>query len=347
MKNQWDLTRRKFLEQLGIRGSAVMLPLPFYTSCTTNGNNSQRSLTFGIMADAHADLIPDKNERLEKFVEKAISKEVDFIVQLGDFCFPKKENQDFLGIWQQFKKTKYHLLGNHDMDISSKEVIMDFLEMPSKYYSFDQQGVHFIVLDANYLYADNQYSDYDTANFYVNDNLRTYINPAQIEWLSNDLKQTNLPTIVFSHQSLINPIWGIKNRVQIQELFEKENQRAGFQKVLACFNGHDHIDFHRTLNNIHYIEVNSMSYQWIGEKYSNKTRYPAALYEQYGNLDKLAPYKDALYAFVELDISNGVLTIEGVQSEWLLPSPTDLKMPQQVYGAQSSPNISNRVVRVK
>ncbi len=347
MKKQSDLTRRNFLQQLGLATSAAILPLPFYTNCTASGKKPQSPLKFGIMADAHADLIPDKNERIEKFIREAIAKEVNFIIQLGDFCFPKKENKDFLAIWQQFKNPKYHLLGNHDMDVSSKAVIMDFLEMSKKYYSFDQKGIHFIVLDANYLYADNEYSDYDTANFYVDDALRTYINPAQIEWLANDLKQTNLPTIVFSHQSLINPIWGIKNRVQIQELLEKENQRAGFQKVIACFNGHDHIDFHRTLNNIHYLEVNSMSYQWIGEKYSNKTRYPAALYNQYGNLDKLAPYKDALYAFVELDISKGQLKIEGIQSEWLAPSPADLKMPKQVYGAQSSPIISNRALGLK
>ena len=339
-------SRRFFLQQLGFGTCAAMFPLPFNSCCTTTPKIAQqeRPLTFGIIADPHADLIPDKMERLAKFMEQAIAKKVDFIVQLGDFCFPKKENLDFLGLWNQFKGAKYHLLGNHDMDVSSKQETMDFWGMSKKYYSFDQKGIHFIVLDANYLFVDQQYKDYDTANFYVDDKWRTYINPAQIEWLAHDLQQTNLPTIIFSHQSLINPIWGIKNRVQIQELLEQENQRAGFQKIIACFNGHDHIDFQRTINDIHYIEINSMSYQWIGEKYSNKTRYAAALYEQYQHLDKLAPYKDALFAFAELDIKNAWLKIDGIRSEWLAPSPADLNIPEQVYGAQYSAGISNRLL---
>ena len=88
MKKQNDLARRNFLQQLGITASTAMLPLPFYSSCVASGKKSQPPLIFGIMADAHADLIPDKNERIEKFIREAISKEVDFIIQLGDFCFP-------------------------------------------------------------------------------------------------------------------------------------------------------------------------------------------------------------------------------------------------------------------
>jgi len=345
-----SLSRRNFLYQISLATSTLTLPLAA-ASCGVSkrmaATNDTSSFTFGLIADPHADLIPDKNERLGKFMEKALSKEVDFIIQLGDFCFPKKENLDFLSIWQQYKGPKYHVLGNHDMDVSSKAVIMDFLEMPANYYSFDQQGVHFVVLDANYLFTDHQYLDYDTANFYVNDSLRTYINPEQIDWLKQDLAQTSLPTIIFSHQSLINPIWGIKNRMEVQQLLEKENERVGFQKVIACFNGHDHIDFYRELNGIHYIEVNSMSYQWLGEKYSSKDRYAAALYEQYPNLDKFAPYKDSLFTFIELDVSNGWLTIEGLQSEWLAPSPQDLGVPIQVYGARNSPEISGRMIQIK
>ncbi len=89
------------------------------------------------MADPHADLEPDHMERLESFMTEVDERKPDFILQLGDFCFPKKENAAFLNLWNQYTGLKYHVLGNHDMDISSKEVIMDFLGMPSRYYSFD------------------------------------------------------------------------------------------------------------------------------------------------------------------------------------------------------------------
>lgn len=342
MKEQFKSSKRQFLKYAGVS----ILSLPFSTSCigTAKMNPKYPAITFGLLADVHADLIPDKEERLEQFLEEAKAKKVDFIIQLGDFCFPKKENLNFLRLWNQFEGLKYHVLGNHDMDFSSKRETMDFWEMGEKYYSFDCKGFHFVVLDANYLFVDGKYKDYKNANFYVEDSLRTFIDSRQIEWLSHDLEQTNLPTIIFSHQSLVNPVWGIKNRIQIQELLEKENKRCGFQKIIACFNGHDHIDFYRMLNHIHYVEINSMSYQWLGEKYSTKERYTADLYEKYKHLDKIAPYEDALYAFVELDTSNAQIRIKGIQSNWLSPSPEELNVPDQFYGTQYSPEISSRVI---
>lgn len=304
------LTRRSFLRRVCSAAPAMTL-LPLFQSCGGQPDGSNLSapagkIRFGMIADAHADLIPDKMKRLDSFMEKVFTSETDFILQLGDFCFPKLENLDFVELWNTYGGSKYHVLGNHDMDVSSKGVIMDYLGMTDAYYSFDQGGVHFVVLDANYLYADGEYKHYDTANFYVDDSLRTFINSEQLEWLRSDLKTNQLPTIIFSHQSLINPLWGVKNRVEVQQILEEANKEAGYQKVIACFNGHDHIDFHRSLNGIHYIELNSMSYQWVGAKYSNKTRYDAALYTAYPNLDKIAPYEEALYTFVEIDLQNGL-----------------------------------------
>jgi len=343
LKTQYN--RRDFLQQFRNCASAYILPISFYSSCKSSQVfDPASSMSFGMIADAHADLIPDKMERLEKFIEKAIEKDLDFIVQLGDFCFPKKENKDFLNLWNQFKNPKYHLLGNHDMDVSSKEVTMDFWGMPNTYYSFDEQGIHFVVLDPNYLYTDDHYVDYNEANFYVQDDLRTYINPEQIDWLIQDLKQTTLPTIILSHQSLFNPQSGIKNRSLIQDVLEKENKRVGFQKIIACFNGHDHIDFQQQINGIHYIEINSMSYLWLGEKYSNKSSYPVALYQQYQHLDKLGMYQDSLFALIEIDMTKGRMKIEGIQSDWLTPSPDELNIPDPVFNKEYTAEISDRVL---
>ena len=85
-------------------------------------------------------------------------------------------------IWEKFKGPKYHVLGNHDMDRHSKEAMLDFWGMPKTYYSFDEDQIHFIVLDANFLYQDGKFTDYDKANFYVDSQLRTFINSEQIEW---------------------------------------------------------------------------------------------------------------------------------------------------------------------
>lgn len=331
------MNRRKFVHQLGT-GSALTL-LPFTSLSFTAKANQEEILRFGIVADVHKDLMPDADQRLEQFIEKANAKKVDMIIQLGDFCMGESKNRDFMGIWETFKGPKYHVLGNHDMDRNSKEEMLHFWGMPNNYYSYDLNGVHFIVLDANFLYLDGKYIDYDKANFYVDGSLLTYIDDEQIEWFKADLGATPLPAIVLSHQSLWHHQWGVKNRLRLQEIME-----ASADKIICCFNGHNHIDFHRHLNGVDYIEINSMSYQWMGEKYTNKDRFPKGFYDTYPNLHHIAAYQDPLYAFATLNLQ-GTLTIEGVRSQWMPPSPYDLGMPEGQYGSKATPEISDYKIR--
>lgn len=283
------MKRRHFLTTSIGLPLALSIPVAF----------SEEQISFGLIADPHKDLLHDVNDRMEKFITASKETSTDFNIQLGDFCFPKKGNKDFMRIWNTYKGPKYHVLGNHDMDVSSKEESMDFWEMPAKYYSFDIKGFHFLVLDANYINRDGTYTDYHKSNFYIDSSLRTWVNPAQLEWLKDDLAKTKKPTIVFSHQSLVHDLWGVKNRTLIQRIFEKSNA-AGTAQVIACFNGHNHIDTYRKINGIYYIDINSMSYQWLGAKYQASDRYKKEIYDQYPHLTKMAPYEDSLFALVSI-----------------------------------------------
>ncbi|MFH6602173.1 metallophosphoesterase family protein [Maribacter algicola] len=336
------MKRRNFVAQLGMGSMTTILPstvLSFRPGASLG--NSAEVLRFGIVADVHKDLMPDADQRLQKFIGEAGRKEVDFIVQLGDFCMADPKNVPFLEIWRAFKGPKYHVLGNHDMDRHSKFQAMEFWEMQDPYYSFDFQNFHFIVLDANFLYQDGKFVDYDNSNFYVEDKYRTYINNEQIAWFKSDLEGTELPTIVFSHQSLWHYQWGVKNRLSLQKILE-----ANSEKVVCCMNGHNHIDFHHRQNGIDYIEINSMSYQWMEDKYRNTDRFPEALYKEYKWLPNLAPYMDPLYAFAEID-PQGTMRIEGVKSQWMAPSPYDMGMPKPVYGSEYSAEISDYELRYR
>ena len=82
-----------------------------------------------------------------------------------------------------------------------------------------------------------------------------------------------------------------------------------------------------------------MSYQW-SQKYTTSKRFPKKLYKLYGNLPHIAGYKDPLYAFATLNVK-GSMTIEGVKSEWMSPSPYDLGMPKDNNGDANSPQISD------
>ena len=84
----------------------------------------------------------------------------------------------------------------------------------------------------------------------------------------------------------------------------------------------------------------------LEEKFSNTNNFPAALYQEYQHLDKIAPYKDALFAFVEIDLAKAQMEIAGIQSDWIAPSPAELNVPEQVYGARNSPEISDRVLNL-
>lgn len=330
------MKRRKFINQLSAGSAVTLLPTTTLSFAPNiNSENSSKALNFGIIADVHKDLVPDANERLEKFINSALEKKVDFIIQLGDFCMADAKNQDFLNIWETFKGPKYHVLGNHDMDRHSKSEMLDFWGMPKTYYSYDFHGFHFIVLDANFLYQDGTYIDYYKANFYVDSSIRTYIDDEQIEWFKADLDSTQLPTIVISHQSLWHYQWGVKNRLTLQKIMETQPD-----KIVCCMNGHNHLDFHHHQNGIDYIEINSMSYQWMADEYKSTQRYPKELYEEFKSLANLATYEDSLYAFATID-PKGSMNIEGVQSEWVKPSPYDLGMPKGVLGSQYSAEISD------
>ena len=330
------MIRREFIKHTAT--STVPLVLPWGSSYLNS--NSEDPLTIGLVADAHQDIMHDAEQRLEKFVKETIRRNTDFNIQLGDFCFPIKENRSFFNIWSEYQGPKYHVLGNHDMDTSSKQETIDYWGMESSYYSFDQKGFHFVVLDANFLNLDGKYVDYEKANFYIDSAHRTWIHPEQIEWLAEDLARTSLPTVVFVHQGMAHDIWGIKNRTQVQLTFEKANEEAGFTKVVACFNGHNHVDGFRKINGIYYIEVNSLSYQWLGEKYQCTTRYPKEVYDMKPIMVNVAPFEDALFAMVTL--SNDKIVIEGMKSRWIGPSPEELGLTPGFYSVPYTPVISDR-----
>ena len=330
------MQRRNFINKIGSGIAATLLPTTLLSfSPGISDVKSDKTLNFGIVTDVHKDLMPDANQRLETFIYQAQERKVDFIIQMGDFCFGDAKNKDFLEIWEAYKGPKYHILGNHDMDKNSKEEMLDFWGMPKTYYSYDFGGYHFIVLDANFLYQDGKFIDYKNANFYVDSSIRTFINDEQIEWFKDDLGGTKFPTIVFSHQSLWHYQWGVKNRLALQKIME-----AHKEKVICCLNGHDHLDYHHRQNGIDYVEVNSMSYQWMSDKYKSKERFDKRYYEDYKSLQNIAGYKDPLFAFASLN-PKGVMKIEGVKSQWMSPSPYEMGMPKGIDGMVYSAEISN------
>ncbi len=305
-------TRRLFLKQ-----SAVALgPLLIHWRLATAAAAPLKPLRFALCADVHKDLVHDADSRLESFVAAANAHHAEFILQLGDFCQPRDKNRDFLRVWNEFPGRRYHTVGNHDRDGGfAWQQVLDFWGMERPYYSFDLNGWHFVVTDGNEKNPGQAAPGYPR-----------YIGASQLAWIEQDLKQTSSPTLLFSHQSLEDP-GGVENGREVRAALEKANHAAGWRKVAACFSGHHHIDFHCEINGIHYVQINSMSYSWLGEEYAH-VRYSSEVDKAYPWLKYTAPYKEPLFALLSLEPS-GHISIQGKRSEFVGPSPWELGMPEE------------------
>lgn len=295
---------------------------------------------FGVITDLHQDIIHDAPWRLATFLDAAEESGVDFIIDLGDFAMVKDENKPLIDQWNNFDGDAYHVLGNHDMDNCTKDEYMAFVGMAKPYYSFDRGDFHFIVLDANFLNDGGEYIPYSHGNFYVDGSKREWIDPEQVEWLKEDLRATDRHCIIFSHQSLEN---SVGNRSEIQAILEAENSRVGYTKVVAALSGHDHIDYAETINGIVYVQINSASDCWLGEKHLCESRYDKATYERRPALKYVAPYKDPLFAIVA--IKGNKISIKGVQSEFVPPVP-DLS-DYNISGHAQTATISDYKIKFK
>lgn len=136
--------------------------------------------------------------------------------------------------------------------------------MPHRYYSFDAQGFHVIVLDGN-----NE-ADKSAPPRGHDGMVGTYwIDPVQKQWLAKDLaKNRKKPKIVFCHEELHhtpvrgsgqggdNPFPAVgKQHSYIDNGWEIRKQFAEDGRVLACFFGHKHRSRWTVYESTHYLTM--------------------------------------------------------------------------------------------
>lgn len=249
--------------------------------------------TFGIITDVHVCDKPDQASvisptagpryftgglaKLDAFVNAMNQINADFIIELGDFTdnpvdstlsFEKKmeATQNFLtqaeARFALFKGARYHVLGNHDTDQSNKaainaKIINTGIQANGKnYYSWDKNGVHYVVIDGSFTSKGADYSGTPgEAGFgYTWDD--TIIPQEEAEWLAKDLSTTQSPVVVFTHQ-LLNPQDRIEKDFDVKHLYKNaEEIRSILEesgKVIAVFSGHYHDGGYQMVNAITYM----------------------------------------------------------------------------------------------
>lgn len=264
--NDWVLTRRTFLKTTA--ATATLMALGSWPSCH---NEPEIALRAGLLTDTHFARRPSNNTRyyeeslakLREAVELMNREKVDLAVHIGDFKDedPEPVESRTLGYVSELEQAfsafggpRYHVLGNHDMDSISKEQFLvrvenTGIESGRSYYSFDQKGFHFIILDANFR---QDGAPYDKGNFDWKD---TNIPEDQLDWLRTDLAATQLPAIIFVHQ-LLDPEQTIEHRIRNGAAVRAVLEDAG--RVLAVFQGHQHQGGYHLVNGIHYYTLPAM-----------------------------------------------------------------------------------------
>lgn len=303
-------------------GMTVVCALLVFQACKPQ----EKPVKFAIVSDLHAQDVPDGKERIQAVVDAANREKVDFLIQLGDFIRLDSTGRSLESVWNGYEGEKYHVLGNHDLDKYTKEEFLKGFGIPGRYYSFDKNGFHFIVLDGNNLYDGERYIPYAQANYYVDSKMRAFVDPEQLEWLKQDLATTDKKCVVFSHQSI--DIF-MNNGEEVRKVLENENKRAGYKKVVLAFSGHNHSNYTCVINGITYMQINSASYVWIGKPTATEKRYPEEVNKRYGGiLTYSMTYTKPLYAIVTLDDKGA--DIKGTKADFVPPTPRDLNMKDSV-----------------
>jgi predicted phosphodiesterase len=290
-------------------------------------------VTFGLCADVHQDVMHDAVERMSVFVSAMNERKVDFVAQLGDFCQPKEANRRFLETFHSFEGPRYHVRGNHETDGGfDADQLKSFWGIESTTYTFEHGGVRFLVLDGNERH-ENAPGGY-----------ARHVGSEQLAWLAAELEQTAGPVVILCHQSLENAS-GLDNGAAVRAVLEHANERAGWRRVLACFSGHHHLDALVEVAGIPYVQVNSMSYYWVGGNHSHRS-YPDHIHANHAYIEYTTPYRDPIWATVTIDPDAGELRIEGVRSSWVGPSPAELAYEAGAAEQGISCSIADRRLRL-
>lgn len=221
--------------------------------------DEQPRLRMGLLTDTHyADKTPagtrhyrESIDKLAEAAEQFADEAPTMVIELGDFidaaddvATEKKWLDEIVAEFKKLPGEKHFVLGNHCVATLTKPEFLDGVGQERSYYSFDKAGYHFVVLDACFRNDDVAYG---RNNFDWTD---TNVSAAELEWLEADLAAAEHKIIIFGHQRLdVEGHYGVKNAPQVRKLLEQSG------KVLAVFQGHNHVNEHQLLGGIHYCTL--------------------------------------------------------------------------------------------
>jgi predicted phosphohydrolase len=171
----------------------------------------------------------DPNIYMEKLNNKLENIRPSFVIALGDIGASVRDIENEKGV-EQLETVKkyldiegtdiYYAVGNHEVDKTDPNPTEVYQKVfGPRYYSFNRNGVHFIVLDLHEI---------------IKNDFTYTIDEKQLKWLKAELKYVgkNTPIVVFSHE----PICDIENTSNNEKLLELLTT----SKINANISGHLH-----------------------------------------------------------------------------------------------------------
>ncbi len=260
------MKRRSLIKKIGLTTGALSLAPIALAAKASEQKYVGSSFKIAHITDVH--IRPEENapERFKKCIAEIKKHKIDFILNGGDTIYAADydtiDRQRMLDQWELWDDARkdlanyevYSCLGNHDMwwaapnksdAMYGKDYVVKRLGIPKRYYSFDKNGWHFIILDSNNANAGS-------------------LDEEQRQWLENDLKMLEkaTPIVIMSHY----PILGVstiidggnhKDTDYITKLFYQHND-----KKIHCFSGHVHLLDTATYNDVHYYCNGAVSGFW-------------------------------------------------------------------------------------
>lgn len=318
--------RRSFLKTAATSSLAVAIP----AAAMASTKRLAKSVSIGLIADLHQDVMHDGVARITEFLEAMTQSRPNATMQLGDFAYPNKRNEEVISLFNSSSDRPLHVIGNHDTDAGhTKQQCIDIWGMPSRYYVKDIDGLNVLVLDGN-----------DTGSPTHGGGYPSYVGPEQTAWLKQQLATLAGPILIVSHQPLAGA-WAIDNASEIQAVLGE-----AADKIVLAINGHSHIDDTLRMKGVTYVHVNSASYQWVGSSYQHQS-YESEIHADFPHLRNTCPYKECLFATLTIDPEQMTVRIQGRSSHWVGASPAELGVdlhPALTNGVEIAPAISDREI---
>jgi alkaline phosphatase len=258
MSSAPDVSRRVFLRQGALCLAGLNAP-----SLLAAAVEAKPVCRIGLITDLHyADKLPTKTRfyretfgKLEEAVAKLNAEQPAFVVELGDLIDKATSVDEEISwlkkieaLFAQTKAARHYVLGNHCVATLTKaEFAAHTAAARTPHYSFDQDGFHFVILDACYA---TDGTSYQRDNFDWKD---ANVPTAELTWLREDLSRAKHPVIVFAHQRLDEKgPHSVRNAPAVREILEYSS------KVLAVFQGHSHANDYQQIAGIHYCTLVAM-----------------------------------------------------------------------------------------